>query len=218
MRRAWQLVRHVFELWGAVSLLASVGAGTVLAVIVAVVAEMPLGLRILLAVGTFFLVAAAGLALAGRRKTRPPPQGQPSTVGGSVTAGGNAYIGRDLTVTGSDPRERVWQVTREVVNARKAVQKIRKRHREDPTTDDWYEVDQLPTDRWNAHGGALDLSPAAFAVVAHAYELGEEFNDGLSHSLARKTFGDPQVPMPDLDALDEAFGRAEAALRDVDPS
>ena len=122
--------------------------------------------------------------------------------------------GRDIHMAASDPRDPVWRVAREVAAIRMAVRDIAERR--DEFMDAWAAVTApLPTARWDAHGGALDLSPAVFAVVAHAYELAEEYNDGLRRSLARRTFGDPVVPMPDLHALDQALRRAEAALRGV---
>jgi len=221
MRRGWQLVRHGFELGGAVSLLAAIGAGGAFATIVGFVAEMPLGLRLLLALFVFMLVAAAGLALVGWIKTRAPAtlgaQSQPSIVGGKVTAGGNAYVaGRDVTVgasSGPSHAERVRWIRNEIKQIMFRLDQLDVQARD--YTSAWpirpNPYAPLPVAQWELHGGALRLSVIEYATIADAYDLAAAFNRGRCMSLAQETLGDGP-PEPDLAALRSAFERADAAL------
>jgi hypothetical protein len=72
VRRIFQLVRHGFELGGAVSLLLSLGAGSLVAAVVGFFAEFPLGLRILAMVGALMIVTVACLAAIGAYRGRRP--------------------------------------------------------------------------------------------------------------------------------------------------
>lgn len=222
MHRGWQLVRYGFELGGAVSLLASVGAGSALAVIVGFVAEMPLGLRCLLAASVFLLVVAAGLALVGWLKTRPPAtlgvQSPPSVVVGDVTAGGNAYVaGHDVTVgasAGPSHAERVRWIRGEIKQIMFRLDQLDVQAAD--YTSAWpiraNPYAPLPVAQWELHGGALRLLGIDYDTIEHAYDLAAAFNEGRRMSLTRETFGGGP-PEPDLAALRSAFERAGAVVK-----
>jgi len=223
MHRGWQLVRHGFELGGAVSLLASVGAGGGIAAVVAFVADMPFGLRILLAVSAFLLVAAAGLALVGWLKTRPAAtRSAPSQ---HVTAGGNAYVaGHDVTVgasAGPSHAERVRWIRGEIKQIMFRLDQLDLQARD--YTSAWpirsNPYAPLPVAQWELHGGAVRLPAIDYDTIDHAYDLAAAFNEGRRMSRAQETFGGGP-PEPDLAALRSAFERAGAALaaHRTDPS
>lgn len=127
-----------------------------------------------------------------------------------AASGGGVVAGGDVAMTGTDPRERLWKVAREVAAMRKAVQYVNARRGE--WTDDWYVATPLDTRQWETHGGSLDLSSSDLAIVSGAYALVEGFNDALHRHRARGQFADPEVPMPDLAALDDALARVERLL------
>ncbi|MCA1681097.1 MAG: hypothetical protein LC777_20230 [Actinobacteria bacterium] len=219
MRRGWQLVRHGFELGGAVSLLALVGAGGALAAIVGFVAEMPLGLRLLLALSVLLLVTAAGLALVGWLRTRPSAavgaRSRPSIVDGDVTAGGSAYIA-DVTVgasAGPSHAERVRWIRNEIKQLMCRLDQLDVQARD--YTSAWpirqNPYAPLPVTQWELHGGAMRLPVIDYDTIDHAYALAAAFNEGRRMSLAQETFGG-RPPEPDLAALRSAFERADAAL------
>jgi uncharacterized membrane protein len=213
-------------LGGAVSLLASIGAGGVFGTVAGFVVKFPLGLRLALAVSVFLLVAAAVFAMFGWVKTRPPAveaTGTTGVVGGDLTAGGDVSIagvnvaGGDLTIHQRPGEvEQLRAVWAEVKHVQDRLRQIARRAEARqgwvrPPRSEHYE--RVPSQTWNLHSDACGLPAADRVAIQDAYDRASIFDDEM---LRRDDvgFGEPE---PDLagvaDAFADAAARIDAALR-----